>query len=77
MISEKQLAANRRNAQLSTGARTPAGHARSSLNNLRHGLTVAGRIAQSGKPAANDRKIRVSHRETPAFEPHHCAGKGK
>jgi hypothetical protein len=39
MISEKQLAANRRNAERSTGARTPAGKARSSLNNLRHGLT--------------------------------------
>jgi hypothetical protein len=43
MISEKQLAANRRNARFSTGARTAAGQARSSLNNLRHGLT--GQIA--------------------------------
>jgi hypothetical protein len=39
VISEKQLEANRRNAQKSTGARTAAGKANSSRNNLRHGLT--------------------------------------
>jgi hypothetical protein len=35
MVSAKQLAANRRNAQKSTGPKTP----NSSRNNLRHGLT--------------------------------------
>jgi hypothetical protein len=39
MISEKQLEANRRNAQSSTGPRTIEGKAQSSRNNLRHGLT--------------------------------------
>ena len=38
-ISEKQLEANRRNAQRSTGPKTDDGKARSSRNNLRHGLT--------------------------------------
>jgi len=38
-ISEAQLAANRANAQLSTGPSTPAGKAKSSQNALKHGLT--------------------------------------
>jgi hypothetical protein len=55
MISEKQLAANRRNAQLSTGARTPDGHARSSMNNLRHGLTDQIAILPTEDREAHDR----------------------
>jgi hypothetical protein len=39
MTSEKQIDANRRNALLSTGAKTEAGHNRSRTNALRHGLT--------------------------------------
>ena len=39
MTSEKQLAANRRNALRSTGPKTAEGKERSSRNNLRHGLT--------------------------------------
>ncbi len=37
-ISERKLAANRANAQLSTGPRTTQGKARSSRNALKHGL---------------------------------------
>jgi hypothetical protein len=39
MVSEKQLAANRRNAEKSTGPKSAEGKSNSSRNNLRHGLT--------------------------------------
>jgi len=39
MATEQQIAANRRNAQRSTGPRTPAGKAASRLNALKRGLT--------------------------------------
>jgi hypothetical protein len=39
MVTEKQLEANRRNAEKSTGPRTTEGKSNSSRNNLRHGLT--------------------------------------
>ena len=41
LISEKQLAANRANAALSTGPRTPEGKARSSQNARKHGFTAS------------------------------------
>lgn len=39
MLSEKQLAANRANAQKSSGPKSQSGKKRSSLNAVRHGLT--------------------------------------
>src|ERR1700733_116541 len=39
MVSEKQLEANRRNAEKSTGPKSAQTKASSSRNNLRHGLT--------------------------------------
>lgn len=41
MASEKQIAANRRNATRSTGPRTLSGKARSRTNALRHGLAAS------------------------------------
>ena len=40
MSSDKQIAANRLNAQRSTGPRTPSGKAKVSPNALKHGLTA-------------------------------------
>jgi hypothetical protein len=40
MASEKQIAANRRNAQKSRGPRSVAGKARASRNAIRHGLAA-------------------------------------
>jgi hypothetical protein len=41
VATEKQIAANRANARLSTGPRTVAGRSRSSRNAFRHGLSSA------------------------------------
>src|SRR5579864_5355464 len=40
MSSEKQIAANRLNAQKSTGPKTPEGRAAVRLNGIKHGLTA-------------------------------------
>lgn len=54
--SRKQVAANRRNAQESTGSRSEAGRAKSSSNALRNGIYVAKlRPVTSRVPAANQR----------------------
>jgi len=49
MSSDRQIAANRRNATRSTGPRTETGKANSSRNALRHGLTT---IADSAEKRA-------------------------
>jgi len=41
MVSERQIAANRRNARKSTGPRSGAGKNRASRNAYRHGLTLS------------------------------------
>lgn len=52
MTSHKQQAANRRNALLSTGPRSAAGKAASSMNALTHGLTAATVVIEGEDPAA-------------------------
>ncbi|MFI5379718.1 MAG: hypothetical protein ACHRHE_10505, partial [Tepidisphaerales bacterium] len=49
--SAARTAANRRNAQKSTGPRTPAGKAKSALNALKHGLTAQSPLLPSEDPA--------------------------
>lgn len=51
MSTEKQFAANRRNAEKSTGPRTAAGKAKSRGNALRHGLTAKNLLLASENPA--------------------------
>ncbi len=50
MTSDRQIAANRLNAQRSTGPRTPAGKAKVSVNALRHGLTARDVILPNENP---------------------------
>ncbi len=55
MISEKQLEANRQNAQHSTGPQSAAAKKRVSLNNLRHGLTGQTTVLSTEDRAAHDK----------------------
>src|SRR5690349_13340048 len=50
-ISEARLAANRANAQLSTGPATPAGKAASSQNSFKHGLYSKQIVIKGEDPA--------------------------
>ena len=50
MASEKQIEANRRNAQKSTGPKTPQGKAAVRLNALRHGLRARTVVLPDEKP---------------------------
>jgi hypothetical protein len=54
MATEKQIAANRRNAARSTGPRTTSGKDRSRMNALRHGLSYVGRDLIESKESTNE-----------------------
>ncbi len=68
MLSQRQLDANRRNAQLSTGPRTPEGRAAVSLNALRHGLTAQIAVLPNENPE-EFRELRDAF-----FDEYHPAG---
>ena len=55
MATEKQIIANRRNAQLSTGARTEEGKKVSRMNALRHGLTGQIEVTTPEEKEAKDK----------------------
>ena len=57
MASERQIAANRLNAQASPGPRTAEGKAASSRNALTHGLT-ARTLLLEGEDPQEDRRLR-------------------
>src|SRR5262252_6159126 len=63
MASEKQIAANRLNAQKSTGPRTPEGRAAVRLNSLKHGLT-AETLVLPGENASNLEALMDSFEDT-------------
>ena len=54
MATQKQIAANKRNAKLSTGPRTELGRARSRYNALSHGLTAKVALIKGEDPAEFD-----------------------
>jgi exonuclease VII large subunit len=56
-VTTKQLAANRHNAQRSTGPRTPKGKARSRWNALKHGVLAQAIIPESLLPCESRREF--------------------
>ncbi|HEX3745842.1 MAG TPA: hypothetical protein VHW09_18000 [Bryobacteraceae bacterium] len=67
MPTQKQIAANRRNAQKSTGPRTPEGKARSSQNALKSGIDAGAQVIHNESPADLERlKFEYQDRFLPA-----------
>jgi hypothetical protein len=64
MASERQIAANRRNAKKSSGPRSADGKARSRRNALSHGLSIASRAI----PAFQQDVILLARALSPAGE---------
>ena len=58
MATQKQIEANRRNAQYSTGPRTPKGKAAVRFNALQHGLTAPHALLPTEDPSDFDDLLR-------------------
>ena len=63
MATAAQIAANRLNAQKSTGPRTPEGKAAASFNALKHGMDAASIVIPGEDPAAYDALAADYHRQ--------------
>lgn len=70
-MASKRDAANRKNAARSTGPRTPAGKAASSLNAVRHGLTSARAVLPGEDPhqiAALEKSLASQYEDLPVAQ---------
>lgn len=67
MASDRQIAANKRNALKSTGPRTDAGKSRSAQNSYKHGLSAGGDAG--AKIAAAKEIVRLLDFEYPSAPP--------
>jgi len=68
MTNQRRVDANRRNAQLSTGPRTPQGKAAVRYNGLRHGLTARHAVLAGEDPADFEDTIRAFEDEFSLLE---------
>jgi hypothetical protein len=63
--SQNRIDANRRNAQKSTGPRTPEGKSRSRFNGLKHGLTAAVPVIPGEDPAVYEARLEAMIESSP------------
>jgi hypothetical protein len=68
VATEKQIAANRRNARRSTGPRTAAGKAISSCNAFRHGLSLPPEIDAAAKAVIDQTALAIIHNQPGKLE---------
>jgi hypothetical protein len=69
VVTQQQIAANRRNALRSTGPRTPLGKARSRANSVRHGLLSKAMVDPALVDGAQKLAIRIAREHG---QPDHC-----